>query len=323
MIPTSILREARIGFGLRRGTDRVLSTRFGKVCLAHHTRDGARTQLRLVMERAETAQRLHTEMTWLTFLSVARRLAVPRPMRWSTGSTVSPTLRARDGSAWRAIACSWIPGRHLHTGLRTRDMRDAGALLAALHNASDSAPAGIAEARPVWWIPRLFELATTLRDVVAGVVEPPFGLSPTVATDLRASHAALERAHASLPRGSAYEGVIHTDAHWQNLRFTRARVGLVDFEDFARGRFMLDVACAWGRIEARRDSTSLLDALLEGYDHQRTLPAGYMRDLHVMLAFRRFDYAGWILSWPHLDLHPWGPSFLAGTPTYVARHLSE
>ena len=41
-----------------------------------------------------------------------------------------------------------------------------------------------------------------------------------------------------------------------------------------------------------------------------------------MLAFRRFDYAGWVLSWPRLDLQRWGPSFLEGTPAYVTRHLS-
>ena len=322
MIPTAILHATRMGFGLPRGTVRLLSTRFGKVCLAHHTRDGTRTQLRLVLQRAETAERLRTEMAWLTYLSVECNLAVPRPMRWRTGGFVSPTLTARDGSAWRAVACRWIPGRHLNTGLDAREMRRAGALLAALHNASDSAPHGIAASRPVWWIPRLFELATTLRDVIHGAVAPPISLSPSIADALRESRSALDRAYAALPHGGAHDGVIHADAHWQNLRFTQRHVGLVDFEDFARGRFMLDVACVWNRFEARRDGAALLHALLEGYDRTRSLPDGSMRDLHVMLAFRRFDYAGWVLSWPRLDLQPWGPSFLAGTPAYIARHLS-
>ncbi len=323
MIPTSILRDTRVGFGLRRGTVRLLSTRFGKVCLAHHTPDGARAQLRLVKERAETADRLHAEMAWLRYLSGTHSLAVPRPMPWRTGGFVSPSLHANDGSAWRAVACSWIAGRHLDHGMRSRDMRAAGALLGTLHKATDGAPIGIAESRPVWWIPRLFELATTLRDLVHDDIEPPFGLPSSVAIGLRESHAALTRAHAGLPRGAEYEGVIHADAHSHNLRFTQQRVGLVDFEDFARGRFMLDVASTWDRFETRRDGAQLLDALLDGYASTRALPTGYMRDLHVMLAFRRFDYAGWILSWPRLDLQPWGPSFLAGTASCIARRLSD
>ena len=322
MIPTSVLRDTRASFGLRRGTVRLLSTRFGKVCLAHRTPVGARTQLRLVMERADTADRLRSEMTWLSYLSTTRGLTVPRPMPSHTGGFVTPTLHARDGSAWRAVACSWIPGRHLNLGMTTSDMRAAGACLAALHGASDGAPAGIAESRPVWWIPRLFELATTLRDVVQDDRELPFGLPSAVAVMLRDCHATLERAHAALPHGAPYEGLIHADTHWQNLRFTQHRVGLVDFEDFARGRFMLDVASAWDKFESRRDAAPLLDALLEGYASGRPLPGGFMRDLHVMLAFRRFDYAGWILSWPRLDLLPWGPSFLAGTAAYIARHLA-
>lgn len=323
MIPTSILRDTRVGFGLRRGTVRVLSTRFGKVCLAHHTPDGARAQLRLVRARADTADRLHAEMAWLSYLSRTRGLAVPRPMSWHAGGFVSPTLHANDGSAWRAIACSWIAGRHLNHGMGTREMRDAGALLAALHTASDSAPDGIADSRPVGWIPRLFELATTLRDVISGEVEVPFGLPSSVATTLRESHTALERAYAALPHGATYEGVIHADAHWQNLRFTQHRVGLVDFEDFARGRFMLDLASVWDGFEMRCNGAQLLDALLDGYARRRALPPGYMRDLQVMLAFRRFDYAGWIMSWPRLDLQQWGPSFLAGTPAYIAHRLSD
>ena len=85
---------------------------------------------------------------------------------------------------------------------------------------------------------------------------------------------------------------------------------------------MLDLACLCGRIESRQDSAGLRDAMLDGYDQVRPLPAGYLRDLRVMLAFRRFDYAGWILSWPRIALHAWGPDWLAGTAPYIARQLA-
>jgi Ser/Thr protein kinase RdoA (MazF antagonist) len=198
----------------------------------------------------------------------------------------------------------------------------AGGLLASLHDANRDAPAGITAARPTWWVPRLFELATTLRDLIAGETLPT-GLSTEFAGSLRAAHDRLVAAHAALPTGALHAGLIHTDAHWQNLRFTPKRVGIVDFEDFGTGRFMLDVACLWGKVEERRDSGPLLRAALDGYDRVRPLPGTAERDLRVMLAFRRFDYAGWVLSWPRLDLEPWGPAFLAGTPAYMEHWLRD
>ena len=322
MIPTAVLRAARTGFGLGRGTARMLSTRFGKICLAHRGHDGTHTQLRLVREQPDTLPRLHSEMSWLTHLSAIHQLAVPFPQPWQNGAAVSPRIASAGTEAWRAVACSWVAGRHLSAGLDSAAMYRAGAFLARMHLANRDAPAGIAAARPTWWIPRLFELATAMRDLVQGAVAPPGDLAPAIVSDLRVTHDALTAAYATLPRGAHVEGLIHTDAHWQNLRFTQQRVGLVDFEDFANGRFMLDVACLWGKVEDRRNSMQLLDATLSGYDRVSPLPAGYLRDLRVMLAFRRFDYAGWVLSWPHRDLYSWGPGVLTGLRAYVERRVA-
>jgi Ser/Thr protein kinase RdoA (MazF antagonist) len=293
------------------------------VCLAHRSAGDDHVQLRLVREHQDTAARLQSELLWLTHLAARHGLAVPQPRQWRTGNHVSPPLADHNGDVWRAAAFSWVAGRHLNAGLNQSAMRRAGALLAQLHCANRDAPAGIAESRPVWWIPRLFALATTLRDIVHEDAAPPDDVSASVAADLKRVHDMLVRAHAALPTGPTVSGLIHTDAHWQNLRFTQQRVGIVDFEDFATGRFMIDVACLWGKVEERRDSRALLDAVLAGYDSVAPLPASYRHDLHVMLAFRRFDYAGWVLSWPRRDLHAWGPSVLTGLAAYVERHLSQ
>ena len=323
MIPIRILDLTLDGFGLPNGDVRVLSRRFGKICLAHTQPDGTRTQIRLVREHPESSARLDAETRWLRHLARAHRLQVPLPHAWRDGTLVSPALVAGTQGVWRAIACSWVPGRHLNHGLRRADLRRAGALLARLHGANADAPAGIADARPHWWIPRLFQLATRLRDVVAGEPVATAGLSPATVHGLQQASRALQSAHASLPAGSAHVGLIHTDAHWQNLRFRRDTVGIVDFEDVATGRYMLDVACFWSKIEERRGGEAMLDALLAGYDEVSTLPAGFLRDLRVMLAFRRFDYAGWVLSWPRTDLLPWGPALLAEAPAYIERQLAR
>ncbi len=311
----------RHGFGLPHGSVRVLSTRFGKVCLAHRASDGTHTQLRLVQEVAGSAARLESETAWLTHLATRHALAVPVPMRWEDGGLVSPTLSDGSDRPWRAIACSWVAGRHLNRGLRAKDFVRAGALLAHLHLANRDAPAAIAAARPTWGVPRLFELATTLRDLISGVVPSP-AVPTALADSLRGAHTALMQAWDALPSGPTSVGLIHTDAHWQNLRWTRRRVGLVDFEDFATGRFMLDIACLWGKVEFQPGSRAFLEAILSGYDNVRPLPGAARRDLHVMLAFRRFDYAGWVLSWPRVDLHRWGPELLRTAPQYMHAHLA-
>ena len=323
MLPTEVLRAARAGFGLRRGRVRVLSTRFGKVCLAHRTADGTRTQIRLVLAQPDTYARLSAEARWLRHLATAHGLSVPMPYRWSDGALVSPPLIGRDDRVWHAVACTWITGRHLGDGMRAADVRDAGSLLARLHRANVDAPPDIAAARPTWWIPRLLALATTLRGVIEKSQPLPTGVSRALADGLQNAHDAIVLAHASLPASSRHVGLIHTDAHTQNMRWAMGGVGIVDFEDFATGRFMLDLAPLWGRMEARRNPAPLLDALLSGYDRVVSLPEGHMRDIRVMLSFRRLDYVGWILSWPRLDLFAWGPECLETAPSYIMRQLSR
>ncbi len=302
---------------------RVLSTRFGKVCLAHRQLDGTRTQIRLVRLQGDTAQRLEAETAWLNHLAARHHLAVPVPMHWTGSGFVSPVITARDGRRWKAIACSWVRGRHINRGLRANDFSRAGALLAQLHLANRDAPPAIAAARPEWGIPRLFALATTLRDLMHDATTPPASVSHPLAAALRASHAALQEAIGDLPRSERHTGLIHTDAHWQNLRWTRHALGIVDFEDFATGRYMLDIACLWGKVEGRPGARHMLDAILDGYDRVRSLPGDALRDVQVMLAFRRFDYTGWVLSWPRLDMQRWGPEYLAASPAYMDRLLSR
>lgn len=322
MIPTRVLREARAGFALRRGHARVLSTRFAKVCLAHRSPDGTRTQLRLVQSRPGVLERLESEMRWLQHLHQRHGLAVPAPFPWRDGALVSPRLTSRDGGAWHAVRCAWVRGRHLNAGLRARHLHDAGALLARMHLASADAPSGIAAARPTWWIPRLFELATTLRDMIHDDGPLPAVVSPSLALAYRHAHLQLVTAAAALPTGPAHTGLIHTDSHWQNLRFTRRRTGLVDFEDFATGRFMLDVACLWDRVRDRPGAARMLDAILGGYDRVKPLPAHHRRDVHVMLAFRQLDYAGWVLSWDDPAREPWALPFLRATPRRIEALLA-
>jgi Ser/Thr protein kinase RdoA (MazF antagonist) len=319
----AVLRAARNGFGLGRGTVSLLSTRFGKVCLAHRVPGGARAQVRLLRESDGLADRLDAELRWLLHLSVTHHLRVPRPIRWRNGSLVSPPLASSEGDAWRAVACTWVRGVHLYDGLRSRDFRRTGRLIAAMHNATADVPADLPARRPTWNIDRLFELATTLRDLMNGASSTHPDLTPKEITRLRHAHQSLAAAWAELPVDAAHVGLIHTDTHGRNMRWHRGAPGLVDFEDVANGRFMLDLACFHSEIQDRPGAPARLHALLDGYAQVRPLPTHWQRDLQVMLAFRQFDLAGWVLSWPRLDQRAWGPRLLRTTAAYIDAALSE
>jgi Ser/Thr protein kinase RdoA (MazF antagonist) len=324
MIPTAVLRDTRAGFGLPRGHVRVLSSQFGKVCLHHYTPRGLRTQLRLTRADAHqhTSDRLAAEMALLTHLGRKCGLHVPVPRPWSNGALVSPALTAVDGAAWHAVACSWVAGRHLNDGLRAANFRDAGAFLAAVHLASADAPAWIASARPRWDMARLFALSPRLPQLIQSPNSPPAGVTASLAMALREACAALTDAWSTLPDDAAHVGVIHTDVHQHNLRFARQSVGLVDFEDVATGRYMSDIASFWAEFDEQPRAVPLLHALLDGYSRVRPLPKDALRDLQIMLAFRRLDLAGWVLSWPRINMKRWGPALLADAPRYIMMHAT-
>jgi Ser/Thr protein kinase RdoA (MazF antagonist) len=323
MIPTTVLRAARTGFGLPRGSVRVLSTRFGKLCVAHHARGHAPVQIRLVRDAPGLTDSLNAETRWLHHLAHEHRLRVPAPFAWRDGGFVSPALCGQDHTVWRAIVCRWMPGAHVSRGLSPAECRKVGALLAQMHNANGNTPPGIIAARTTWGIPRLFELASALRDLMMGTMPAPDRLTEAFVARLRDAHLALESAWAALPTDSAHVGLIHTDAHWQNVRWYRGKPGLLDFEDFAIGRFLLDIACFYARFEPHDADQTVLHELLHGYTGVRALPHDALRELQVMLAFRRFDYAGWVLSWPRITLRAWGPDALFGTPAYMERALAR
>jgi Ser/Thr protein kinase RdoA (MazF antagonist) len=317
------LRAAATGFGARTRHARILSRQFAKCCLQVHTAAGVPLQLRLVPDTPENAARLASEMAWLSWLQQRPGLSVPAPQAWRDGPVLSPPLRDADGFTWRAICCSWVPGRHLERGLTARVVADVGAAVAALHIQSASAPRSVDVHRSrEWWIPRLCVLAHTLRDVVSGTITALPAVPGDVLAGLRRAHDALDAAGAALPRTAEHVGLIHTDVHPHNLRISRRGIGIVDFEDGATGRFMFDLACLWTGLAELPQAPRLLPALLAGYNSVRALPAEAMHDFRVMLAFRQFDLAGWVLSWPTPAQRTWGPLFLAQAPARITQLLT-
>lgn len=111
-------------------------------------------------------------------------------------------------------------------------------------------------------------------------------------------------------------GFIHNDPHIWNLRVDSDRVTLLDFDVANHHWFMTDIAIACQSIlifhsgglnsplhDAAR-LTSFLDAFLEGYELEHTLPAAWLDRLDLFIAYRRIllyiAMQDWVASQPEV-----------------------
>ena len=100
--------------------------------------------------------------------------------------------------------------------------------------------------------------------------------------------------------GDAF-GPIHRDLHLGNVVFDGGRPGAIDFDMSGLGHYLLDLSVVLNvlRIHHPARFSGMKEALLEGYERVRSLPASYQRHLmtfhamrHVARANREFQAMG-------------------------------
>jgi Ser/Thr protein kinase RdoA (MazF antagonist) len=92
--------------------------------------------------------------------------------------------------------------------------------------------------------------------------------------------------------GDAF-GPIHRDLHLGNVVFDGGRPGAIDFDKSGMGHYLLDLSVVLNvlRIHHAARYPGMKEALLEGYESERPLPAGYQRHLMAFHAMRHVAYA--------------------------------
>jgi Ser/Thr protein kinase RdoA (MazF antagonist) len=122
-----------------------------------------------------------------------------------------------------------------------------------------------------------------------------------------------------LGRGANVFGLIHADAHLDNVLFDGQQARLIDFDDCGFGYRMYDVAVALWELRHRDDYPTFKDAFVRGYTEHRPLSAEQMEHLDAFIAAREVAFGLWFVGMAETR-----PSFREQLPAefgYIERSL--
>lgn len=274
---------------------------------------GNRAALRLHRTAYQSHAAILAELAWCARLA-ERGLPVPPPLPTLTGDLLASLSTGRLASV-----TAWVEGEALGDTLRPLDGPVArqialhhalGELLAALHDATDTAPPQPFP-RPAWDVDGL----TGEQPLWGRFWEHP-AASPQEAQTLHAARQFLRDNLTTLHRSGADLGPIHADVLRENVLVNGSSLSLIDFDDCGTGFRLYDLGTAllanWQ--EPARDA--LRDALIAGYATRRAVD---VRAVEIMTLARTCASVGWTMPRLAPD-HPIHKSHLARAMT-VARRL--
>lgn len=255
---------------------------------------GRQAALRLHRPGYQSAAAIEAELAWTAALK-DQGFGVPEPLPTTDGHLLATLPGGRQascvewlcgepiGSAEQALAGSLASQQALFARL--------GALIADLHNLTDSGAVPAEFPRPHWDIEGLLG------------PEPLWGRfweNPSFSdADCRliqnARAAAREDLHRFVAEG-ADTGPIHADVLRENVLSEGEDLLLIDFDDSGIGFRMYDLATALVQSLEEPGLARFVDALIEGYRSRRPLGDFALRRLALFIGLRTFASAGWIIS---------------------------
>jgi Ser/Thr protein kinase RdoA (MazF antagonist) len=226
---------------------------------------------------------LNSEALWLSALSQETSLAVPVPVRSTSGDLV---VSVELGGPHHATLMSWLPGRSLGRYLTAVNLFKMGELFALLHTHGHrwSPPDGFSRRRFDRVLsrgePDVWQAAAEHHDVSPDDVETIMDL-----------HRRVDAAYGMLD--SRDLRVIHGDLHHDNIKVHAGVLCPFDFEDTVWGFRIHDIAMAmldlWDAVDPQTYDR-LFDAFHRGYTTALSWPEG---DLTL---FQLGRYV-WRLNW--------------------------
>ncbi len=237
---------------------------------------------------------IRSELEWLVALRSATTLAVPDPVRSITGDlTTTVTTGELDGPR----VCSllrWMNGRNRNRSARPVHQRRLGGVLAQLHDHADE-----------WSIPDRFvrirwdHAAYFGNTMVYGDVDAADAWT-LLRPGLR-QHAArvadeVGKVMQAWGEGPNVFGLIHADAHLDNVLFDGTETRLIDFDDCGFGYRIYDVAVALWELRHRSDYPAFRAAFVHGYTQHRPLPSEQLDELDLFIAVREVAFALWLVG---------------------------
>jgi Ser/Thr protein kinase RdoA (MazF antagonist) len=235
-----------------------------------------------------------SELNWLVALRADTPLAVPEPVRTIGGELT--TTETVDGVAGSRV-CSllrWMKGRNHNHSARPVHLYRLGGVLAQLHNHADRwrVPDGFIRIR--WDHEAYFGNTMVYGNVDAA---DAWKLLPAnlqsgferVADDVGA-------VMQQLGQGPDVFGLVHADAHLDNVLFDGQQARLIDFDDCGFGYRIYDVAVALWELRHRDAFETFKEAFVRGYTEHRPLPVDQLRHLDAFIAAREVAFGLWFVG---------------------------
>jgi len=242
----------------------------------------------------DSAAAVRSELQWLDAVRAETFLAVPQPVRARTGELI--TTHTADGVVGSRV-CSllrWMDGRNHHRSARPVHLGRVGQTLAQLHNHAEAwrQPADFVRIR---WDREAFFGDTLLYGEVdaAGAWEL---LPAKLRSDFERVAEHVSGIMRTLGEGPEVFGLIHADAHLDNVLFDGGRACLIDFDDCGFGYRIYDVAVALWEYRHRPNYPEFHSALITGYTGYRPLADEEMRLIDSFIAAREVAFGLWFVG---------------------------
>lgn len=234
---------------------------------------------------------LESLLCWLEALAAAG-FPVPRPRRTLQGAWLAELALEGLPGAQRCSLLTWLDGAALAPEDMTPDhARAMGDLLARLHDFAARWPAPAGFVRPRLDAEGLFGDRSPYASDGGEAFFSPALREAMHAVELRTR--ALLHQWRELP--DAW-GLIHGDLIAKNCLFGEDGARALDFDNYAQGCFLYDLAPATLQFSALPAAEALAQALWTGYTARRSLSPARPADLQTLVAARLVASCRWLAA---------------------------
>jgi Ser/Thr protein kinase RdoA (MazF antagonist) len=225
---------------------------------------------------------LRSQMLWLADLRRTMRLPVPEPVAMVDGSLAGNVSVGSVPGSRNFALLRWVPGELKSGDLSSAQARSFGSYIARLHRHAEQYTVPEGFQRPRWDWEHLFGMSSLLwsRGEVVFSEE-----------EMQALRITAERVRQELQAtGETRDafGIIHHDLHPENIVYHGGVLYAIDFDHCGWGYYLYDLAMPYSLLSRPgQPHADMREALLEGYQRERSLPEGYQKRLEVFVAMQQ------------------------------------
>ncbi len=284
--------------------------------------EGGGQQFALRVRRGGPGQRelIESEIVWIEALRLDAGVAVPQVVRTRAGETIVEVGENSESGIWYCTLFMWLEGRFRGRSLTGACTRQAGALLASIHEHSRSFRPTEHFVRPIW----------DLAAFMGGTLNVDLGRCRAVIGEanwriVEAMRGVLVRELPGMERVPTTFGMIHGDFHQGNYLFLRDRTAVIDFDFCGCGYYLYDIGVAFSTLVGRYpDYERLREAFLEGYAGLRreALNDRESEVVEMFIAARKMARALWLADMAGRPGWEWSEERVGRELAYVREWLA-